>query len=78
MLDELGFAQTGGQLLCHLVSRLGMEQQVPLRRRLIAVLWDVELVDAVAVPAIETLVEINLKLFEQCAAGDRAPIATAW
>ena len=53
---------------------IGMEQQVHLRRRFIAVLGDVELVDAVAVAAIETLVEVDQKLFEQCAAGVRAPV----
>ena len=51
-----------------------MEQQVHLRRRFIAVLGDVELVDAVAVAAIETLVEVDQKLFEQCAAGVRTPV----
>ena len=51
-----------------------MEHQVHLRRRFIAVLGDVELVDAVAVAAIETLVEVDQKLVEQCTAGVGAPI----
>lgn len=51
-----------------------MEQQVHLRSRFIAVLWDVELVDAVAVTAIEQFVEVGEQLFKQCAAGVRTTV----
>ncbi len=41
-----------------------MVQQIHLRCRFIAVIGDVEFVDAVAVAAIEALVEVGEKLFE--------------
>jgi hypothetical protein len=50
MLDRLPSSSISRTL----VGGIGMEQQVHLRRRFIAVLGDVELVDAVAVAAIET------------------------
>src|SRR5690606_4307662 len=44
--------------------RIWMEQQIHLRGRFVAVLWDVEPVDVVAVPASETGVEIGKKRIE--------------